>query len=109
MSDELVSPRKVEEFEDAIRSDLARASSLFVEGSAVLGKLREVLRVLPQSQSRINGWLGALENIIGGIAEEQADITKKLLGGEPQLPIADFVDAIHLEAVRQAKDSEEAA
>lgn len=108
MSEEIGTPKAVRELEDAIRRDLAEVTALFVEGVSRLERLGESIRMLPASQSRMRGWQQSVEIVVGNIAEEQADVSRKLLGGETQ-PIESAVDHAHLEVVRAAKENEEAA
>lgn len=96
---EIETPAAIERTEHAIRSDLAKASALFGEGSALLEGLEESLRVLPASQSRIKGWRNQVDLVLGGIAEEQADISRKLLGGPDPNPIEQRVDEAHADRV----------
>lgn len=92
---ELATPSAVAALEEAVRVDLAEVSALFVEGARLLEGLEDVLRVLPSSQSRIRGWRQSLDLIVGNIAEEQADITRKLLGGPEAPQITESVDEAH--------------
>lgn len=97
MSDELETPAAVVRLAVATRADLERVRSLFVEGAKVLEGLEDALRVLPSSQSRIRGWRNLADNIVANIAEEQADVSRKLLGEGPV--ISENVDADHAEKV----------
>lgn len=101
MSD-LHTPESVAGLEEAVRVDLATISSLFVEGARLLEGLEDALRVLPASQSRLKGWRLQIENIVGGIVEEQADVTRKLLGTE-QPPIEQQTNEAHTAQVLALK------
>ena len=100
---DLHTPQAVAGLEESVRCDLATISSLFVEGARLLEGLEEALRVLPASQSRLKGWRLQIENIVGGIVEEQSDVTKKLLGGSDPNPISESVNEEHTAAVLQLK------
>lgn len=91
---ELGTPAAVAALEEAVRCDLAEVTALFVEGARLLEGLEDALRVLPSSQSRIKAWRNQLDHILGQIAEEQADVTRKLLGTEPT-QITESVDVEH--------------
>lgn len=91
---ELRTPAKIAETEEAIRCDLAEVTALFVEGGRLLEGLEESLRVLPSSQSRIKAWRNQIDHILGQIGEEQADVSRKLLGTEP-VEISESVDEAH--------------
>lgn len=100
MSD-LHTPQAVAALEDAVRVDLAAVSALVVEGSSLLERLEDSLRVLPSSQSRIRGWRQSLDLIVGNIAEEAMDVSRKLLGGSDPNPISEAVDQSIVVALRE--------
>ena len=101
MSD-LHTPESVAGLEEAIRCDLASVSAAIGVGAGLLDGLWESLRVLPSSQSRIKAWRDQLGHILGQIAEEQADVTRKLLGTE-QPPIEQRTDEAHTAQVLALK------
>lgn len=105
---ELQTPGAVDKLEESVRTDLALVHSHLVEGARLLEGLEDCLKVLPSSQSRIRGWRQQIDVMLGHIAEEQADVTRKLLGGNEPPTISESIDHAHLEVVRAAKDEEAA-
>lgn len=92
---ELETPSAVRKLEESVRSDLAKVTALFGEGVSLLEGLEETLAVLPATQSRIRGWLNQVGHVIGQVGEEQADVSRKLLGRDDPTTISENVNEAH--------------